>query len=246
MDLEPPEWLIWVMPQALASFSVSAGSDSTRWRIPQVVSVCGQLLAQLRLQVSPCIVGISSFSWALGLWQSQCNCRDACLVLFPLLPADTSHVLVLAACLQLLCVPMLCTFQKLRHFCCVCKIAFLLSTIAFNLSQPWKKAFFQFYSCSSLVSTLTVTFWLCLFLRSFIMFQCFLCSGICMLQPDMDDEGHMQRNGSPLKTLQTAGGRGGKGRFLKQLLAIIGSNNLKRYGDECVLLLNEPMLWLPR
>ncbi|XP_042680453.1 uncharacterized protein LOC122163342 [Centrocercus urophasianus] len=37
----------------------------------------------------------------------------------------------------------------------------------------------------------------------------------------------MQRNGSPLKTLQTAGGHRGKGRFPKQLLAIIGSNNLK-------------------
>lgn len=74
------------------------------------------------------------------------------------------------------------------------------------------------------------------------MFQCSLSSGTCMLQPDMDDESHMQKKWSSSEELTDCRCWWGKGGFPKQLLGIIGSSNLKRYGDECVLLLNEPML----
>jgi len=55
------------------------------------------------------------------------------------------------------------------------------------------------------------------------MFQCSLSSGTCMLQPDMDDESHMQRNGPPLKSSQTAGGGGEKVDSQSSYLALLAA-----------------------
>lgn len=55
------------------------------------------------------------------------------------------------------------------------------------------------------------------------MFQCSLSSGTCMLQPDMDDESHMQRNGPPLKSSQTAGAGGEKVDSQSSYLALLAA-----------------------
>lgn len=44
-----------------------------------------------------------------------------------------------------------------------------------------------------------------------------------MLQPDMDDESHMQRNGPPLKSSQTAGGGGEKVDSQSSYLALLAA-----------------------
>lgn len=149
----------------------------------------GRLLARLSLQVSPCILGISSLSQASGAYSSLSVTPEMLALSFVLSSPQTRFVAFpsrhdcpfpILLCLQLLCLPQTC-FAATRNFTTFAVYTKYLPSSAqvhlISSPSPLKKNIFLFYSCSSLMSPLTVAFWLVFVLRSFIIIRCSLYSG---------------------------------------------------------------------